>query len=141
MKLGTKIIAGFTGLILIAILLGATAVWKMSSVRTIATVLAGEYMPATGVANNVERESLQTMFEMRGYAFTEDTNFLTKSLANLAEVKKYLQDAEQLAIKSGDQNLHFLKQAAEKAEAKALEYEELAKQTVAVRSEERRVGK
>ena len=132
MKLGTKIIAGFAGLILIAILLGATAVWKMASVRTIATVLAGEYMPATGVANNVERESLQTMYEMRGYAFTEDTNYLTKSLANLADVRKYLQDAKDLAIKSGDENLHFLKQAAEKAEGKALEYEELAKQTVAV---------
>ncbi len=132
MKLGTKIIAGFTGLILIAILLGGTAVWKMSGVKTIAKMLADDYMPASAVANNVERYSLDTMYEMRGYAFTEDTNFLAKSLANLAGVKKYLQEAKDLAAKSGDEDLTFLKQAAEKAEAKALEYEALAKQTIAV---------
>jgi methyl-accepting chemotaxis protein len=132
MKLGTKIIAGFASLIIIAILLGSMAIWKMSSVKTIATTLAGEYMPATGVANNVERESLSTMYEMRGYAFTEDTNMLAKANANLAIVKKYLQDAKDLATKPGNENLAFLKQAAEKAEVKALEYDELVKQTVAV---------
>ena len=132
MKLGTKIIAGFAGLILIAILLGITAIWKMSDVKAIATTLASDLMPASSVANNVEREALATMYEMRGYAFTEDTNYLTKSIANLADVKKYLQEAKDLAAKSGDQDLSFLKQAADKAEAKALEYEDLAKQTVAV---------
>jgi methyl-accepting chemotaxis protein len=132
MKLGTKIIAGFSSLIIIAMLLGGTAIWKMSGVKTIATTLAGEYMPATGVANNVERESLQTMYEMRGYAFTEDTNMLAKASANLLIVKKYLQDAKDLANKPGNENLVFLKQAAEKAEAKAGEYEELVKQTVVV---------
>jgi methyl-accepting chemotaxis protein len=132
MKLGTKIIAGFGGLILIAVLLGSTAVWKMSGVKTIAKMLSGDYMPATAVANNVERESLQTMFEMRGYAYTEDTNFLAKGYANLAEVKKFLQEAKNLAASAGDQDLAFLKQAAEKAESKTLEYEQLTKKTVAV---------
>lgn len=132
MKLGTKIIAGFAGLITIAILLGGTAVWKMTSVKLVATTLAGDYMPAAGVANNVERESLQTMYEMRGYAFTEDTNYLTRSLLNLAEVKQHLEDAKKLADKAADGDLTFLKQAAEKAEAKAQEYEQLAKQTVTV---------
>ena len=42
MKLGTKIIAGFAGLILIAILLGITAIWKMSDVKAIATTLASD---------------------------------------------------------------------------------------------------
>jgi len=130
MKLGTKIIAGFTGLILIAILLGGTAVWEMSGVKSIATTLASDLMPASSVANNVEREALQTMYEMRGYAFTEDTNYLARSLVNLADVKKYLQDAKDLATKAGDEHLLFLKQSADKAEAKALEYEGLAKQTV-----------
>ena len=132
MKLGTKIIAGFAGLITIAILLGSTAVWKMSKVKTIATMLAGDFMPATAVANNVERESLWTMYEMRGYAYTEDTNFLAKGTARLAEVKKHLKEAQDLAANAGDQDLDFLKAAAEKAEAKALEYERLSQETVAV---------
>jgi methyl-accepting chemotaxis protein len=132
MKLGTKIITGFGGLILIAILLGSTAIWKMSDVKAIATTLASDLMPASTVANNVEREALATMYEMRGYAFTEDTNYLAKSFVNLADVKKYLQDAKDLVAKAGDQDLSFLKLAAEKAEVKAMEYEDLAKQTVAV---------
>ncbi len=78
MKLGTKIIAGFAGLIAIAMLLGGTAVWKMSVVKEIANSLADDFMPATAAANNVEREALSTMYEMRGYAFTEDTNYLAK---------------------------------------------------------------
>ena len=132
MKLGTKIIAGFGGLIFIALILGGTAVWKMSGVKSIATTLANDYMPAASVANNVERGSLETMYEMRGYAFTEDTNMLAKAVANLAEVKNHLQEAKDLAVKAGGSNLAFLKQAAERAEARALEYEELAKQTVTV---------
>ena len=132
MKLGTKIIAGFVGLIAIAMLLGGTAVWKMSGVKAIATSLANDFMPASSVANTVEREALATMYEMRGYALSEDTNYLAKSLVNLADVKKALQDAKSLATKSGDNDLVFLKEAAEKAEVKALEYEELAKQTVTI---------
>ncbi len=131
MKLGTKIISGFAGLIVIAVVLGAVSVWEMTGVRQVATTLAGEYMPAAGVANNVERTSLQTMYEMRGYAFTEDTNMLVKAEANLASVLQHLAEAKELAAKTGSQNLAFLKEAADRAKAKADEYEELVKQTVA----------
>jgi methyl-accepting chemotaxis protein len=131
MKLGTKILLGFISLILIAMLLGGIAVWKMSRVNESADSLATEFLPATAVANNVERESLATMYEMRGYAFTEDTNMLARSLVNLDEVKQFLKDAKALSLKSGDADLVFLNKAAEKAEAQVLEYENLAKQTVA----------
>ena len=131
MKLGTKLYLGFAGLVIIALLLGSMAVWKMSSVRRDATTMAADYMPAVLAANNVERESLSTMYEMRGYAYTEQADFLAKARANLGDVKKGLEEAKALAAKSGD-TLAFLKQAAEKAEAKALEYEQLANQTVTV---------
>jgi methyl-accepting chemotaxis protein len=103
----------------------------MSGVKSVATTLSADFMPAATAANNVERESLQTMYEMRGYAFTEDTNFLTRGLGKLSEVKSNLQKAKELALGSGGANLAFLKEAAEKAEAKAREYEQLAEQTVA----------
>ena len=131
MKLRTRLYLGFSTLVAIALLLGGMAVWKMSSVKRDATTMAADYMPAVQAANNVERESLSTMYEMRGYAYTEQADFLTKGRANLADVKKGLDAAKALAIKSGS-TLDFLKQAAEKAEAKALEYEQLANQTVAV---------
>ena len=131
MKLGTKLYLGFSSLVAIALFLGGLAVWKMSGVKRDATTMAVDYMPAVLAANNVERESFNTMYEMRGYAYTEQADFLAKSRANLADVKKGLAEAKALAAKSGD-TLLFLKQAAEKAEAKALEYEQLANQTVAL---------
>ena len=130
--IGKKIITGFAGLLILAILLGGMAVWKMAGVKAVATTLASDFMPASAVANNIEREALQTMYEMRGYAFTGDTNFLGRSLANLADVKQHLQAAKDLVAKAGDQDLDYLKEATTKAEAKALEYEQLARQTVAV---------
>ena len=131
MKLGTKLYLGFSSLVALALLLGGMAVWKMSSVKRDATAMAVDYMPAVLAANNVEREALSTMYEMRGYAYTEQADFLAKSKTNLADVKKGLEAAKALAAKSGS-TLEFLKQAAEKAEAKALEYEQYANQTVVV---------
>jgi len=131
MKLGTKLYLGFASLVAIAVLLGGLAVWKMSGVKRDATAMAADYMPAVVTANSVEREALNTMYEMRGYAYTEQPEFLTKSRSNLLDVKKSLDAAKLLAAKSGT-TMDFLKQAAERAESKTLEYEQLANQTVAV---------
>ena len=131
MKLGTKLYLGFASLAAIALLLGGMAVWKMAGVQRHAATMAADYMPALLAANNLERESLMAMQEMRGYAFTDQGDFLTSARANLGDVKKGLEEAKALAVKSGG-TLAFLKQAAEKMEAKALAYEQLANQTVNV---------
>ena len=47
----------------------------MKSVQQIANILVKENVPEVAVANNVERWSLKTMYEMRGYAYTEDEHF------------------------------------------------------------------
>ena len=78
MKLGTKIITGFCLLIVIACVLGGLAVWNMKTVQSVATILVTENVPEVAVANNVERYSLETMYEVRGYAYTEDEKFLTE---------------------------------------------------------------
>ncbi len=130
MKLGTKIIAGFAGLIVIALLLGTTAIWKMTNVKTTAVQLQKEIVPEVAVANNVERYAQDTMFEMRGYAYTEEANFFEESKKSLAEVKKYLTEAR----KHGESTARLtkLKDAAEKAEVAALEYEKLANETASL---------
>jgi methyl-accepting chemotaxis protein len=128
MKLAMKIMLGFGVLIVIACILGGLAVWNMKTVQKSATTLAQENVPEVAVANNVERYSLSTMYQMRGYAFTEDEHFLEAGRNNLAEVKKYLKDAKALGASSA--HLAKLKDAAEKAEAAALEYEKLADETV-----------
>ncbi len=95
-----------------------------------AQALAEDYTPAAALTNNVEREALATMYEMRGYAFTEETNYLANARQNLMDVKTHLKTAKDLAAKGGSNNLTCLRGAAEKAETGALEYEQLANQTV-----------
>ena len=97
MKLGPNLYLGFSALVAIALFLGGLAVWQMSGVRRDATLMSKDYVPAVLIANNVERESLKTMYEVRGYAFTEETNYLARGTANLADVSKFLKDAKSLA--------------------------------------------
>ena len=130
MKLGTKLYLGFSALVVIALLLGGLAVWQMSGVKRDATIIAQDYLPAVLVANNVERESLRTMYEIRGYAFTEETNFLARGRQQLSDVAKFLTEAKSLAERAPT-TLAFLGQAAAQAEAKATEYGQLVDQTVA----------
>ncbi len=127
MGLAGKIGFGFFLLILIAGILGGLAVFNMSRVEGQATILATESIPEVKVANNVERYSLNTMYEMRGYALTGDEKYHEAATQKLDEVKKYLTDAKALGASSP--RLAELKHAAEKAETEALKYEGLAKTT------------
>ncbi len=127
MKLSAKIGSGFGALILIACVLGGLAVYNMWKVRDIAREMVNSNVPAVAVANNVERFSLSTMYEFRGYAFTEEVAYKERGLKNLGEVMKYLEDALKLAR---DQDIPELADAATEAQKKAKEYEELAEETV-----------
>jgi len=128
MKLAFKLALGFGGVLLIALLLGGMAVVSMKSVKTTAVQIQSENVPEVAMANEVERSSLETMYEMRGYAFTEESQFLERARKNLVDVKKALADAQKHGASSA--RLIKLKQAAEKAEVSALEYEKLANETV-----------
>jgi methyl-accepting chemotaxis protein len=93
-KLGIKIGGGFGVLILIACALGGLAVFNMKTVETDSIRLAQEYVPEVGIANNLERSSLLTMYAWRGYAFTEQQSFLDEGRKQLAAVQGVLGDAE-----------------------------------------------
>jgi methyl-accepting chemotaxis protein len=127
MKLGTKITLGFTCLILIAVALGLLATWSMLGVKRIAVQLVDARVPQIDVANKVERAALNTMFEARGYAYTEEKSFLDSAKEYLDQTKKSLVQAKEHADKA---HLPVLKENASKAESMALEYEQLVGQTV-----------
>ena len=127
MKLSAKIGSGFGALILIACILGGLAVYNMWKVRDIAREMVNSNVPAVAVANNVERYSLSTMYEFRGFQFTEEVAYKERGLKNLGEVMKYLEDALKLAR---DQDIPELADAATEAQKKAKEYGELAEETV-----------
>ncbi|MEI6106309.1 MAG: methyl-accepting chemotaxis protein [Opitutae bacterium] len=129
MKLAAKLALGFGLVLVITALLGGFAIWKMNRATHEADTLAVEKIPEVAVASSVERAALLTMYEIRGYGFTEDKAYLTSGLKNLEEVKRHLQGAKDLAGKYPA--LAQLKTAAEKAEANAMEYEQQVKLTVA----------
>ncbi len=128
MGLAMKLGFGFGIVVIIAITLGAIAVVNMKSVEQTANILVKENVPEVAVANNVERWSLKTMYEVRGYAYTEEKHFLEAARKNLEEVKKFLVDAKAHGVLSP--RLIKLKENAEAAEAEALEYGDLLEQTV-----------
>jgi methyl-accepting chemotaxis protein len=130
MTLGTKIGMGFGLLILIAMILGGIAVWNMKNVGKESNKLATEYAPEVELANEIERNALLTMYAMRGYAFTDEQNYLTTGEKRLSETKKTLDEIKALADRSPD--LVKLRSAVPEAQKGVALYEQLAQETVAI---------
>ena len=96
MKLGTKIALGFGSVLAIAVALGSLAVWNMNGVKATATVLANENVPSVLVATDVERDSLQTMYATRGYAYTEDLLHFLSLMSRYVQEQHHLQGRQPL---------------------------------------------
>lgn len=128
-RLSYKISLGFSLILVLAIALGGLALWDMKKVESLSVKLDNEYVPEVAVANNVERYSLETMFEMRGYGLTGEKGYLEAGNKNLKEVRRYLEEAKQLGAKAPE--LVNLKEGVGLAEAKVNEFEQMVGQTVA----------
>ena len=133
MKLGAKIGSGFALLVLIAVALGSVAVWKMTTSEEDAKILAGEYVPSARIANDLERNMLQTVFEVRGYLITEDKAKFDVSMKYLGEARKALAEAKELGGTSA--RLADLAESAKAGEAKVAEYEKMLVETGAATEE------
>jgi hypothetical protein len=129
-KLGIKIGGGFGVLILIACALGGLAVFNMKTVEGDSTRLAKEYVPEVGMANELERSALLTMYAWRGYAFTEETSFLDEGRKQLAAVEQALSVAQKHA--DAFPALVKLKDDIKVAKTEVGNYSSLADQTVAL---------
>jgi len=126
--LKAKIGLGFGILIVLAGALGGLAAVKMWAVKQQATILAKETAPEVEIANRIERTSLQTMFEIRGFSLSGDDKFLDAGRKRLEEIRDALKQAQQLAAKST--SLKNLGDAAERVSQKVDEYNVLIGQTV-----------
>jgi methyl-accepting chemotaxis protein len=133
MKLAVKIGVGFGLVIAIAVALGVLAISNMLWIQSDAGRLAGELMPTVQLANNIERYSFLTMFNMRGYTLSDSQNFLDEERKNLAQVNKYLGDATLLA--SRHPRLAALRTSSAKAKARVDEFTGLAEQAVLVNTD------
>ena len=127
MKLGMKITLGFGILIAIAATLGSLGVWNMKAVETQSQILAHEYVPEVGVAEDLRGASNRVMYEMRGYGFTGDEKYYQDALKELETVDKALAEARELEQKSP--HLVKLKDQLAVASQAVEEYKALARQT------------
>jgi len=127
LKLGMKIGLGFGLLILIACILGGTAMVNMLSSGRQADRLSNEIAPEVSVANQIERGSLNTMLAMRGYSYTGQKEFWEQGSKNIAELEKSLAQAVALSEKYPD--LVKLKENTGKASIAVAKYKTLAGRT------------
>ncbi len=129
MKLGAKIGAGFAALLIIAMGLGALAMWNMVNVKGKATLMVESYVPEVGVANLVERTSWETMYNIRAYGLVGEKDYLDAGRAALAKVESNLAEAMKLGKERG---LTALVDNAGKATTEAGRYKELVDKTEAL---------
>ena len=128
LKLGAKIAVGFGLLITIALALGGVAVFNMNRVGDQAQRLDQQYVAEVGIVAQLERRVQRMMFNMRGYAMSEEKKHLDLAYKDLAGVKENLGKGQELARKFPE--LVKLGDGVTQAGAKLDEYEKLTQQTV-----------
>ncbi len=133
LKLGQKLGVGFGLLIALASLLGILAIINMSTVSEKSELLANDYVPEAVFAVEMERNILLTMYDIRGYSFTEENFYLTQGQGYIKTLKRSLEDAKGLAAKST--HLEKLKIAIAEIDNNVATYEQLVTQTVEANSQ------
>ncbi len=135
--IGKKLIAGFLTIIVIAIAIGAVAVYSMSGVARVANVMDKQYVPAATVANSVERMALATRLSALYYTFISTDEKLGAYRKNMDAVHENLKSATRLAE---SENIDWLRDNARIATSSATEYDQLSQVMVdsiaAMRKEE-----
>ena len=127
MKLAAKIRVGFGLLIVIALVLGGMSVYYMGAVEDSTIIMKDEYVAEVAILNQLERRSLRTMYNMRGYAMSEDKRYLELGQNDLKLVKESLSEAQALTNKYTD--LVKLRKNVAESIAKVNQYENLANKT------------
>ncbi|MBN1118988.1 MAG: HAMP domain-containing protein [Bacteroidales bacterium] len=123
LKLGVKLTIGFGALITIAMILGIMAIINMSRITTKSEYLAHEYVPEVKIATDLRGAANRTMYEMRGYGYTEEEEFYNKALKEINAIKNAIDEGEELNSKAKQlKKLAEELKIAEDATAKYLKY-------------------
>jgi methyl-accepting chemotaxis protein len=97
LTLGKKIALGFGILIMISAALGGMGSWQMKNAQQGSELLADEYVPEMAVAAQIRGASNRVMYQMRGYGFTENEQYLNNARDELAALEEGLDRARALA--------------------------------------------
>ncbi len=96
LKLSSKIILGFSALIVITAVLGGIATFNMLTVKNKVVILAEEYVPEVEVASRLRGASNRLMYAMRGYSLTGTDSYWREAEAEAALLDEALEDANEL---------------------------------------------
>ncbi len=129
LKLAEKIGLGFGLVIAIVIALGAVAILNMVGVLGDAKRIANETVPQVATSNNIERDALLTMYNIRGYTLSLQPKYLDLANIYLKNARQDLEDATALAARYP--RLVVLRKNVSEAKGKLEEYSNLADQTTA----------
>jgi methyl-accepting chemotaxis protein len=127
MKIGGKLSLAFGVLLLIFAGVGAMSWMNMSGVQREARSLAQEYVPELVIAADVRNAIQDMMYEVRGYGYTYQKEFLDAGRKAADEASAAVKLATDLAAKYPD--LKVLKEGATKSEVALKEYMDLVGRT------------
>lgn len=99
LKMALKMALGFGLLIVLLIVVGGLAVINLLQIQTQSIRLRDEYVAEVEIANNIERNSLQTMYANRGYSLSFDDAYYDQGTEYFAAVEQYLNEAQALSDK------------------------------------------
>ncbi len=97
LRLGLKISGGFAVLILIAMAVSGVGVFNMAGVKGKAVELDEAYVNEVELVSRLQQNVQATMYNIRGYAMSEDRKYLEPGLKFLDAVGKDLQECRSLA--------------------------------------------
>jgi len=129
MKIGGKLTLAFGVLLVIFAGVGAMSWMNMSGVQEEAESLAQEYVPEMVIATDVQKTIQNMMYEIRGYGYTYQKDFLDAGRKAADEASAAVKQAADLAAKYPD--LKVLKEGATKSEVALKEYMDLVGRTEA----------
>jgi methyl-accepting chemotaxis protein len=125
--IGAKLILGLGSLIALSVLIGGIAVASMLSIQGSSTELAKQFLPETLVTNEIERQTLQAMYNVRGYWLSTESVYYDAAVSDLQSLQTALATAQTLLDSSP--KLADLRDSLPKAQAAYTTYMELIAKT------------
>lgn len=113
--IGTKLIIGLATLIGISAIVGILAITSLFSIQVASDELSHQFLPETVLANEVERETLKVMYNIRGYWLTGEEHYFTDAQKQIEALNGALAGLDALLEKSP--RLIKLREALPKAKA------------------------
>ena len=93
-KIRQKFIISFGFVLMLIAAFGAVSFWQMKKAEGNAKVLATSFLPEASLANDINNAMLETMYGMRGFALSQQTDYLTEAILNFKEVKSKLVEVQ-----------------------------------------------